>query len=507
MTAVRHGRGLPARTLQLHTRDNVAIALVDIAAGEASASENIPAGHKFAVAPIAAGETIIKYGQPIGTATAAIAAGAHVHVHNVSAELVVAARPAGNAAARQDAAPDEQAFQGYVRRDGAVGTRNYVGIISTVNCSATVIRQIAAQIGPGELQGFANVDGLCPITHATGCGMSSKGEGFRMLQRTLGGYIRHPNMGGVLIVGLGCEVNDIDGLLRHLQIEAGDTIRTMAIQDVGGTRAAIEQGAATVRELLMIADTARREPVPVSAIKLGLQCGGSDAFSGITANPALGLAADKLVAAGGTVILGETPEIVGAEHLLLARAETPAVAAALNARLQWWRAYVAMHGAALDNNPSPGNIAGGITTILEKSLGAVMKSGSSPLRAVCEFAEPVAQHGFVFMDSPGYDPCSVTGEIATGANVICFTTGRGSVFGAKPVPSIKLASNSKMAERMHDDIDVDCGGILTGGKSLQQAAEEIYSAIVATAGGERSASERNGLGDFEFVPWQLGAVL
>jgi altronate hydrolase len=337
--------------------------------------------------------------------------------------------------------------------------------------------------------------------------MSGSGAGIELLRRTLGGYIRHANMGAVLVVGLGCEVNDISSLLRSLDLQESDTLRTLAIQDAGGTRAAIDKASLIVEELLTVANRAVRTPVPVAAITLALQCGGSDSFSGVTANPALGHAADLLVAAGGTVILGETPEIYGAEHLLLHRAASPQVAAALQERLDWWQRYVAANGASLDNNPSPGNIAGGITTILEKSLGAVMKSGTTPLQAVYQYAEPVDQAGFVFMDSPGYDPCSITGEIAAGANIVCFTTGRGSVFGAKPVPSLKLATNSAMALRMADDMDFDCGGILSGDKTLAEAGEEIFRLIVATAGGDKSASEMNGLGDFEFVPWQIGAVL
>jgi altronate hydrolase len=489
------------QTLQLHSADNVVIALED------GLAEGTAVGHKIALRSIAAGDSIIKYGQLIGTATVAIESGEHVHVHNMSADVgdrQPAAMTATGAAAHSS---QQRTFSGIRRANGATGTRNYIGIISTVNCSATVVRQIVARFSPETLQQFTNVDGLCPITHSSGCGMSGSGEGIDLLRRTLGGYIKHPNMGAVLIVGLGCEVNDISSLLRALNIEESDTVRTLAIQDTGGTRSAIDKAASIVEELLAIANRAERSAAPVSALSLALQCGGSDSFSGVTANPALGYAADMLVAAGGTVILGETPEIYGAEHLLLSRAASPAVAKALQDRLDWWQAYVAANGASLNNNPSPGNIAGGISTILEKSLGAVMKSGTTPLQGVCNYAEPIKQPGFVFMDSPGYDPCSITGEIASGANMVCFTTGRGSVFGAKPVPSLKLATNSAMAARMAEDIDYDCGGILTGDKTLALAGEDIFNLIVATASGSKSASELNGLGDFEFVPWQIGAVL
>jgi altronate hydrolase len=487
--------------LQLHPTDNVAIALVD------GLAEGVAVGHKLAVRPIAAGEAIIKYGQPIGTATVAIEKGTHVHVHNVSVELGGRQGTASDTVSRTLAARESRTFSGFRRSNGSVATRNFVGIISTVNCSATVVRQITAKFSPEVLARYPNVDGICPITHTTGCGMPGSGPGIDVLRRTLGGYIKHPNMAGVLVVGLGCEVNDIGNLLRSLGVAESDTLRTLAIQDAGGTRPAIDKAAGIVEELLAMANRAERSPVPVSAISLALQCGGSDSFSGVSANPALGYAADLLVAAGGTVILGETPEIYGAEHLLLNRAASPAVAEALLERLDWWQKYVAANGASLNNNPSPGNIAGGISTILEKSLGAVMKSGTSPLRGVYQYAEAISTPGFAFMDSPGYDPCSITGEIASGANIVCFTTGRGSVFGAKPVPSLKLATNSAMAARMHEDMDYDCGRILSGDKTLAEAGAEIFELIVQTAGGHKSASELHGLGDFEFVPWQIGAVL
>lgn len=486
-------------TLALHTRDNVAIAMQDL--------DDIQAGHKVALRDLSTGEVVIKFGQAIGVATQDIVAGDHVHVHNLSADGVEAIASQVQVSPKASETESKTTFNGYRRADGRVGTRNYVGVVSTVNCSATVVRRIAESISSAELAAFENVDGLCPITHTTGCGMSSDGEGMRILRRTLGGYIQHANMGGVLVIGLGCEANDIRGLLDSLGLEESDHLRTLSIQESGGTRAAISAGAEIVRQLLAEADRSTRSICPVEKISLALQCGGSDAFSGVSANPALGFAADRLVAEGGTVILGETPEIYGAEHLLISRAASPAVVEALEERLEWWQQYAAKNSASLDNNPSPGNIAGGITTILEKSLGAVMKSGTSPLRAVYQYAETIDENGFVFMDSPGYDPCSITGEIASGANIICFTTGRGSVFGAKPVPSTKLATNSAMARHMAEDIDIDCGGILTGEQSLAELGDRIFDLIVDVASGQKSASEINGLGDHEFVPWQIGAVL
>ena len=489
------------RLLRLHPDDNVAVALAD------GLADGAGIGHKLATQPIAAGEAIVKYGQPIGVATAPIETGSHVHTHNISAEISGSRSDAAVSSGRATIDSTELTFDGFLRADASVGTRNYVGIVSTVNCSATVVRQIASEIPRATLARFANVDGLCPITHSTGCGMSATGEGADLLRRTLGGYITHPNMGAVLVIGLGCETNDIRSLFSALGLEESDTLRALSIQEAGGTRAAVGKAKVIVEDLLRVANRAERVPVSAAHLTLGLQCGGSDSFSGITANPALGYAADMLVAAGGTVILGETPEIYGAEHLLMNRAESPAVATALQERLDWWQHYVAVHGASLNNNPSPGNIAGGISTILEKSLGAVMKSGTSPLRAVYRYAESIKENGFVFMDSPGYDPCSITGEIASGANIVCFTTGRGSVFGAKPVPSLKLASNSATAVHMADDMDYDCGGILSGDKTLEEAGADIFKMLLATASGRKSASERNGLGDFEFVPWQIGAVL
>jgi len=489
------------RHLQLHPADNVAIALQD------GVAEGVAIGHKLSLRSINAGESIIKYGQPIGTATEAIDSGSHVHVHNISASVGEAQKGRVSPASKSVAGVNTRTFNGFRRANGSVGTRNYVGIISTVNCSATVVRQVAAGIFAAQLNAVPNVDGICPITHSTGCGMSGTGAGIDILRRTLGGYITHPNMGAVLVVGLGCESNDIDSLLADLGIEESETLRTVSIQGVGGTRAAIKSASAIVADLLSVANRSERSPVPLAELTLALQCGGSDSFSGVTANPALGYAADMLVAAGGTVILGETPEIYGAEHLLLNRAESPGVADDLSKKLEWWQRYVAANGASLNNNPSPGNIAGGISTILEKSLGAVMKSGSTPLRAVYDYAEKVVESGFVFMDSPGYDPCSITGEIASGANVICFTTGRGSVFGAKPVPSVKLATNSDMAARMAEDMDYDCGSILSGHRTLAESGAEIFELIIETASGAKSLSESNGLGDFEFVPWQMGAVL
>lgn len=496
----------PLEILQLREKDNVAIALADLApAPDNNGSEEVPRGHKVAVRDIRKGEAVVKLGQVIGVAAVDISAGAHVHVHNIDASKAPKATAAETAAFAD--APPRQTFSGYVRDDGRIGTRNYIGVVATVNCSATVVRAIVSQAETRMLTEYPAVDGIVPITHTTGCGMATSGLGMEVLRRTLGGFIRHANFGGVLVIGLGCEANELGALLESQGLVPGQRLKTMTIQQAGGTRAAIEQGLGYVAELLRTANNDERQEVPAAHIKLGLQCGGSDSFSAVSANPALGYAADLLVQAGGTVVLAETPEIHGAEALLLNRAVSPDVAEALNERLAWWLDYAEKNGASLNNNPSPGNIAGGISTIYEKSLGAVAKSGTSALQAVYQYAENIHASGFVFMDSPGYDPCSVTGEIAAGANVVCFTTGRGSVFGAKPVPSIKLATNSAMAAHMAEDMDLDCGVILDGTLTMAEAGHAIYKLVLDVASGKQSASEANGLGDFEFVPWQLGAVL
>ncbi|PZS16756.1 MAG: galactonate dehydratase, partial [Pseudonocardiales bacterium] len=369
-------------------------------------------------------------------------------------------------------------------------------------------KRIAAQAeARGLLDGAPGVDGIVAITHSSGCGMDSTGEGMAILRRTLAGYARHPNVGGVLVLGLGCEVNQVGELSAGLHLPAHVSVRVMTIQELGGSPAAVREGLAQVEQMLGEMQDVRRAPMPVSELVLGLQCGGSDGWSGLTANPALGVASDLLVEYGGTSILGETPEIYGAEHLLLQRAVSAEVGQRLIDRIRWWERYTADNGGSMDNNPSPGNKAGGLTTILEKSLGAVAKAGRSPLREVYEYAEAVTSRGLVFMDTPGYDPVSVTGMVAGGANVVCFTTGRGSVFGCKPVPSLKLSTNSDVFRRMPEDMDLDCGTIVEDGESVDAAGARIFGRIVEVASGRRTASELLGFGDEEFVPWQLGAVM
>jgi altronate hydrolase len=497
--------------IQLHPRDNVAVARVALSVDSDVRQADgtvlpvraaIAAGHKIALRAIAPGEVVLKYGQPIGVASIPIAAGGHVHVHNVEMTRALPAQAVDSACAAQ-AEPDQAAtFEGYVRTDGRVGTRNYIGVVSSVNCSASVCKAIARAFeGPGALPGM---DGVVAITHGSGCGMSD-GEGLALLRRTLRGYATHPNFAAVLVIGLGCEVNQVAALLDG--VETGARVHGLTIQAEGGTRETIARGQALVRELAAQAAQAQRSTVPASHLVVGLQCGGSDGYSGISANPALGAAVDLLVRHGGTAILSETPEIYGAEHLLTARATSPEVAEKLLARLRWWEDYAARNGAELDNNPSPGNKAGGITTILEKSLGAVAKAGSSPLTDVLGYAEPVQGHGLVFMDTPGYDPVSATGQVAGGANLICFTTGRGSTYGCKPTPSLKLATNTPLFKRMSMDMDFNAGGIVDGTQSVAEAGEALFRLMLETASGRLTLSEEHGLGDNEFVPWQLGAVM
>jgi altronate hydrolase/galactarate dehydratase len=451
---------------------------------------------------------VIRYGQIIGVATRPIAAGEHIHTHN----LGMGAHEQDYAHATEvrplPAPAEPRTFLGYHRADGGVGTRNYLGILTSVNCSGSVARFIAEGIEKaGWLDDFPNVDGVVPIVHGTGCGMSGKDEGYDTLFRTLAGYARNPNFAGILLVGLGCEVMQVPDLIGKARMRADGNFRYMTIQQTGGTRKTIQRGMEVLREMAEVANQARRQPAGLEHLMIGLQCGGSDGYSGITANPALGHASDLLVAHGGTTILSETSEIYGAEHLLTRRAVTPEVGAKIVERIHWWEEYTARNGGEMDNNPSPGNKKGGLTTILEKSLGAVAKGGTAPLTQVYKFAEPITERGFVFMDSPGYDPTSVTGQIASGANLIAFTTGRGSVSGYKPTPCIKLATNTEMYDRMSEDMDINCGDIITEGVTLEQKGREIFELFLRVASGEETKSEELGFGGAEFVPWAMGAVM
>ncbi|MEO5693983.1 MAG: altronate dehydratase family protein [Usitatibacter sp.] len=499
--------------LRLNPADDVVIACRELESGTnllkegVVVKERIPAGHKAATRAIAVGEPVRRYSQVIGFATQPIAPGFHVHVHNLEVRDFARDYAFGEFYQPTEKVAKPATFQGIVRADGRVATRNYIGILSTVNCSATVSKYVAEHFKGAALEAFGNIDGVVALTHTTGCGMGSTGEGIDILRRTLAGYARHANFAAVLIIGLGCEANQMDALVFTQGLAEGPMLRTMTIQDKGGTAKAVAEGIAMVKEMLPAANQVKRETVPASHIMIGLQCGGSDGYSGITANPALGAAVDLLVKHGGTAILSETPEIYGAEHLLTRRAVNRAVGEKIVERIRWWEEYTARNHGEMNNNPSPGNKAGGLTTILEKSLGAVAKGGTTGLMGVFEYAMPVTAKGFVFMDTPGYDPVSATGQVAGGANMICFTTGRGSVYGCKPAPSLKLATNTPLYERMTDDMDINCGAILDGSLSVQEAGQKIFELVLATASGQPSKSEAHGFGADEFVPWQLGAVM
>ncbi|MDZ7856508.1 altronate dehydratase family protein [Sphaerotilus sp.] len=503
--------------IRIHPSDNVVIARTQLLGGTALEGEGVtvsglvPPGHKVATRAIAAGEPVRRYGQVIGTATQPIAPGQHVHTHNLAFsdfardhEDGVDARPTAF-----EATP--ATFDGIVRADGRIATRNYIGVLTSVNCSATAARAIADQfrrdIRPEALAAFPNVDGVVALTHGMGCATASDGEELRVLRRTLGGYARHPNFAAVLVVGLGCETNQIQGLIAQEGLQEGARLVAFSIQDTGGTAQTVARGVELIRGMLPEANRVTRQPVPARHLVVGLQCGGSDGYSGLSANPALGAAVDRLVRHGGTAILSETPEIYGGEHLLTRRAISAEVADRLRARIAWWEAYTARHAMRMDNNPSAGNKAGGLTTILEKSLGAIAKSGTTNLVEVVEFAQPVTAHGLVFMDSPGYDPVSATGQVASGANLICFTTGRGSAYGCAPSPSLKFSTNTALWHKQADDIDLNCGTVIDGAETVDEAGERIFRLMLDTASGRATKSETHGYGQNEFVPWQLGAVM
>ncbi|SMC84758.1 UxaA family hydrolase [Primorskyibacter flagellatus] len=495
------------KTVRLSAEDNVVTAISPLAVGDEGASALIPRGHKMSAVAIPKDAPVIKYAQVIGYAAEDIAQGAHVHTQNLEFrnvdteyEFSTNLRPVAPAETRDT-------FMGYRRASGRVGTRNYIAVLTSVNCSATAARKIAAHFTDERLAEYPNVDGVVAFVHGTGCGMAGSGDGFEALQRVMWGYARNPNVAAVLMAGLGCEMNQIDWLIEAYGLVPGPLFQSMNIQDVGGLRKTVELGIKKIETMLPLVNDVQREECPASELIVALQCGGSDAWSGITANPALGYACDLLVAQGGTGVLAETPEIYGAEHLLTARAADRETGDKLIGLIRWWEDYTTRNLGSMDNNPSPGNKKGGLTTILEKSLGAAAKGGTTPLTGVYKYAEPVTKPGFAFMDSPGYDPASVTGQIASGCNLVTFTTGRGSAFGAKPSPSLKIATNTEMYNRMTEDMDINAGTILSDGASVEQVGRQIYETLLRVASGEKTKSEAQGLGDYEFVPWQIGAVM
>jgi len=509
------GKTVAGPVIRLHPDDNVVIARVDVAIGAplpfdgVACRSQVPAGYKIAARAIREGEPVRKYNVVIGFAAADIAAGTMVHSHNLTFREFDRDYAFGADYRPVDLLPESgrATFEGIVRENGEVGTRNYIGILATVNCSATVAHRIAAHFTPERLAAWPNVDGVVAFTHGIGCGMEMSGEPMMLLRRTMAGYARHPNLAAAVIVGLGCERNQLDGLLEQEGLRPGSRLHTFVMQESGGTRRTIEAGIAAVEALLPAANDVVRTTVPASRLRVGLQCGGSDGFSSITANPALGAAVDLLVRHGGTAILSETPEIYGVEHTLTRRAASREVGEKLVERVRWWKdEYSVGRDVQINGQVSPGNQVGGLANIFEKSIGSSMKGGTGPLMEVYRYAEPVTAHGLVFMDTPGFDPVSATGQIAGGANLIAFTTGRGSMFGAKPVPSLKLATNTPMYRRLAEDMDLNCGGILDGTATIESTAREIFDALLATASGKRTCSEQLGLGDHEFVPWQIGIM-
>ena len=495
----------------LNKNDNVAVtpfiipAKTKIEGQNISSIDDIPFGHKICLKTVNKGDPVIKYDQIIGFASKNINPGEHVHSHNLEFKdfdrkfKVIEKKSIINE-------KSELFFNGIMRDNGQVATRNYIGIISTVNCSATVTKMISEKIKQSNiLKDFPNIDGIVPITHSTGCGMNTESEGMQIFQRTIDGFKNHPNFSHVFVLGLGCECAQVD--IFKDNVKQHDRIHFLTIQDEGGTKKIVDKVLSEIKNLLVISNNVKREPLSVNNITLALQCGGSDGYSGISANPALGVAADMLVKQGGSSILSETPEIYGAEHLLINRANKQETADKLIAKIKWWQHYTSINNSSMDNNPAPGNKKGGLTTILEKSLGAVAKGGNSVLEDVLSYAEPLKNKGFNFMDSPGYDPVSVTGQVASGANVICFTTGRGSCFGCKPAPSLKLSTNTTMYEKMIEDMDINCGTIIEGKEEIEEVGKKIFKLVIATASGSSTKSELNGYGDEEFNPWQVGVVM
>lgn len=512
------------RHVQLHSEDNVIIATGNLSPGTeilvgqqpVKVAIAVPRGHKIAANQIAKGEAVVKYGQPIGVATVNISAGDHVHSHNLADHHVVSDDVSGVSPPAAPPKLDRQ-FLGYHRADGRVGTRNYVGLISTVNCSASVCHKVLERFGPERMQQWPNVDGVFAATHTTGCAMQYDGLKHQMLGRVLAGYSDHPNVGGCLVIGLGCEQTTAGYLSgKHgmvdlyapdgTQLTRDDGMPMLVMQTEGGTRATIEKADAMLVQVLDRANRVARRPADAAHLCIAVECGGSDGYSGLTANPAVGVVSDRVVACGGTSVISETTELYGAEHLLVRRSRSAEVARDLLARIEWWKEHVAMFGGEIDNNPSVGNKAGGLTTITEKSLGAVSKSGSTALEGVYLYAARMDRRGLLVMDSPGFDPASVTGKVAGGANLVLFTTGRGSCFGCKPSPVIKIATNSELFQRMPDDMDLDAGVIIDG-RDVQAVGDEFFEFALEVASGRQTCSEKLGLGDHEFVPWTVGPTV
>ncbi len=528
-SAPRNGQPVDLREVAvlLHPHDDVAIARLTLTPGvilrmpedapEAEAgqllkiTQLVQPGHKVALRSVEAGQPVRRYGSIIGFASQPIEAGTHVHSHNLGVgQLQQDYEYSTDYQPVTPLAPElRRTFMGYRRPDGRAATRNYIAIIGTVNCSASAIRLVEKRFGPEIMEGYPNIDGVIGLTHKSGCGMRLGSDAIEQLQMTLAGMANHPNVGAYLLMGLGCETNQVRQMIEDRGLSSGNPWKKplfLTIQENHGIAGVVEEAARLIAELLPEVNAVQREPISISELTVALQCGGSDGWSGITANPSLGFAMDELVRQGGTAVLSETPEIYGAEHILIRRGKSREVGEKLVERIRWWEHYTAINNMEMDNNPTPGNKLGGLTTIYEKSLGAIAKGGSTPLNAVYKYAEPITERGLVVMDTPGYDPVSATGQVAGGANMIVFTTGRGSVFGFKPAPSIKVATNNTLYENMPDDMDVNAGVVLDG-ISTQQVGQTILDKIIEVASGKASLSEAQGVGEEEFCPWILGATM
>jgi altronate hydrolase len=500
--------------IQLHPSDDVAIARVPLSPGTdlsingrpIHVTEVIPPGHKIALNHKAPGEMLHRYGQRIGRALREIQPGQHVHMHNLSyQELETSYEFPDREVQIPATSKSVPRFLGYQREDGRAGTRNYIAVVAASNCAAHTTEQIARSFENETLP--PNVDGVVAFPHGEGCGMT-QGPDKVQLQRTLAGVLDHPNVSSALIIGLGCEVNQIDHYLGPQADGApprSNRLVGLTVQGSGGTRATVEAARREIRKLLDQAAGETRVEIPASKITLGLNCGGSDSFSGITANPALGVCSDMLAAIGATSVLAETTEIFGAEHLLVRRARNKEVALRLLSFVEGYKKYLRQFGGSFDDNPSPGNKEGGLTNIIEKSLGAVAKAGSSPLMDAVDFAERIKSPGFVFMNTPGYDPPSLTGLASGGCNLIAFTTGRGSAIGFPSVPVIKIASNSSTYNRMRDNMDINAGAIADGNQTVEELGREIFDWVLRVASGEHTCAEL--MGHKEFVPWRIGPVM
>ena len=500
--------------IRLNPKDNVVVARRDVPAGMEVESEGfttrteVPAGYKAAARDIRKGEPILKYNTCIGFAAEDTPAGTMMHSHNIVFEHVDLDYAFSRDYHPTELLPPEQraTFQGFVRPDGWVATRNYIGILVASNCAATVARKIANHFTPERLAAYPNVSGVVPFVTGLGCGMEMTGPFMDLLRRTIMGYATNPNLGAAIVTALGCERNNIDGMFEHAGLQESETLQKLVIQDVGGTAKAVEEGIRRVEQLLPVVNACRRQTVSAEHLVLALECGGSDGFSGLSANPALGRAVDLLVKNGGTAILSETTEIFGVEHTLTRRARTPEVGQKLVDHINWWLKYNEGKDCQINGRVSPGNNKGGLANVLEKSLGGAKKGGETALNEVYDYAEKVTEHGLVFMNTPGYDPVATTGQVAGGATMVAFTTGRGSCFGGVPSPVLKLASNTPMYQRMEGDMDINCGVIIDGEKDLDEMGQLIFERILQVASGDRSKSELLGVGENEFVPWPIGVL-